>query len=547
MMKADSEIANEVALLSIDKIAKRLNIDDYEQYGKYIAKLPLKYIDEDKVQNSKLILVTAMSPTKAGIGKTTVSVGLSMALNKLGKNCVAALREPSLGPCFGMKGGACGGGYSQVLPMDKINLHFTGDFHAVTTAHNMITALMDNYLYQNKMQLKQTLWKRVLDINDRSLRQVITGLGPTSNGGLHNSGFDITPASEIMAILCLSKDLDDLRCRLDNILLGYKEDGSEFILSELNCTGSIVALLKDAMMPNLVQTIENTPAIVHGGPFANIAHGCNTIVATKMALSLGEYCVTEAGFGADLGAEKFFDIKCRQLGKYPNAVVLVVTVGGIKEQGNGDLVDGMQNVLRHIENLQTMGLNVVVAINRYPNDTEDDYKLIKSMCANQHGEIMPTNAVVCSEFTDGGNGCIDLANEVINECEKPNLIKYNAIYKLEDSLTDKIENICKKIYRASNIQYSAKVLRMIKTLEANDYYKDFPVCIAKTQYSFTDDPKILNAPKDFTFTINDIVINRGSRFIVAIAGDMMRMPGLPKKPAALKIDVDESGKIIGLS
>lgn len=546
-MKTDSEIANEAILEPISKIAEKLNIDDYEQYGKYIAKLPLKYINEEKVQNSKLILVTAMSPTKAGIGKTTVSVGLSMALNKIGKNCVAALREPSLGPCFGMKGGACGGGYSQVLPMDKINLHFTGDFHAVTTAHNMIAALMDNYLYQNKIQLKQTLWKRVLDINDRSLRQIITGLGPNTNGGLHNSGFDITPASEIMAILCLSKDLDDLRHRLDNILLGYKEDGSEFILSELNCTGSIVALLKDAMMPNLVQTIENTPGIVHGGPFANIAHGCNTIVATKMALSLGDYCVTEAGFGADLGAEKFFDIKCRQLGRYPDTVVLVVTIAGIKEQGNGDLSIGMQNVLRHIKNIQTMGLNIIVAINRYPNDIEDDYISVKSILSNQYGEISPVKAIVCSEFVDGGNGCIDLANEVIEECENHCLVKYNAIYKLSDILQDKIENVCKKIYNAAIIQYSTKAIKMIKTLEENDYYKEFPVCIAKTQYSFTDDPKVLGAPKDFTFTINDIVINRGSGFIVAIAGDMMRMPGLPKKPAALNIDVDENGKIIGLS
>lgn len=546
-MKSDSEIANEAKLVSINDIVNNLHIDDFEQYGKYIAKIPLKYINEDKIQNSKLILVTAMSPTKAGIGKTTVSVGLSMALNKIGKNCVAALREPSLGPCFGMKGGACGGGYSQVLPMDKINLHFTGDFHAITSAHNMIAALLDNYLYQHKMQLKQKLWKRVLDVNDRSLRQIITGIGAYTNGGLQNSGFDITPASEIMAILCLSKDLEDLRDRIDNILLGYKEDNSEFLFKELNCTGSIVALLKDAMMPNLVQTIENTTAIIHGGPFANIAHGCNTIIATKMALSLGDYCVTEAGFGADLGAEKFFDIKCRQLGKYPDAVVLVVTVGGIKEQGNGDIQIGMKNVLRHIENLQNMGLNVIVAINKFPTDIEEDYNVIKLMCETHPENIQPINAIVCSEFTDGSDGCIDLANAVIKETEKTPLIKYNAIYKLDDSIKDKIENVVKKIYRASSIQYSNRALKLLNKIEESDYYKDFPVCIAKTQYSFSDDPHLLNAPSDFIFTINDIVINRGSRFIVAIAGDMMRMPGLPKFPAALKIDVNNEGKIIGLS
>lgn len=546
-MKSDSEIANDVKLVSINDIANNLHIDNFEQYGKYIAKIPLKYINEDKIQNSKLILVTAMSPTKAGIGKTTVSVGLSMALNKVGKKCVAALREPSLGPCFGMKGGACGGGYSQVLPMDKINLHFTGDFHAVTSAHNMIAALLDNYLYQHKMQLKQKLWKRVLDVNDRSLRQIITGIGAYTNGGIQNSGFDITPASEIMAILCLSKDLEDLRDRIDNILLGYKEDNSEFLFKELNCTGSIVALLKDAMMPNLVQTIENTPAIIHGCPFANIAHGCNTIVATKMALSLGDYCVTEAGFGADLGAEKFFDIKCRRLGKYPDAVVLVVTVGGIKEQGNGDIQNGMKNVLRHIENLQNLGLNVVIAINKFPTDTEEDYNVIKLMCEMHPENIQPINAIVCSEFTDGSDGCIDLANAIIKETEKTPLIKYNAIYKLDDSIKDKIENVVKKVYRASSVQYSNRALKLLNKIEESDYYKDFPVCIAKTQYSFSDDPHLLNAPIDFIFTINDIVINRGSRFIVAIAGDMMRMPGIPKFPAALKIDVNNEGKIIGLS
>lgn len=460
-MKSDSEIANEAYLKPISQICKELNISDYEQYGKYIAKLPLNYITDNYNENN-LILVTSMSPTKAGIGKTTVSVGLSMALNRIGKKTIVALREPSLGPCFGMKGGACGGGYSQVLPMDKINLHFTGDFHAVTSAHNMITALMDNYLYQNKIQLKKTLWKRVLDVNDRSLRQIITGLGPNTNGGLHNSGFDITPASEIMAILCLSKDLDDLRNRLDNILLGYKEDNSEFLFSELNCTGSIVALLKDAMMPNLVQTIENTPAIIHGGPFANIAHGCNTVVATKMALSLADYCVTEAGFGADLGAEKFFDIKCRQLNKYPNAVVVVCTIPGLRLQGGviesdkntpnlSAMMIGVTNLKQHIQNLKDLGLNIVVAHNSYPSDTKEEINALQSLC-----ERLNVGLATCTEFTDGGNGCIDLANKVVDLCTNgSNLTKYNGVYNLNDSLFDKIYNVVSKIYHGDAVVYSA--------------------------------------------------------------------------------------------
>lgn len=545
-MKTDSEIANSAKLSTIQQIAKKLNIKDFEQYGKYIAKIPLNYINSETIQKSKLVLVTAMSPTKAGIGKTTVSVGLSMALNKIGKKTIAALREASLGPCFGMKGGACGGGYSQVLPMDKINLHFTGDLHAITTAHNMITALMENYLFQNKITLKQILWKRVLDVNDRSLRQIITGLGPNANGGLQNSGFDITAASEIMAILCLSEDLVDLQNRLDNILLGYKEDGTEFLFSELQCTGAIVAILKDALLPNLVQTSEKTPAIIHGGPFANIAHGCNSIIATKMALSLGDYCVTEAGFGADLGAEKFLDIKCRQLGKYPDAIVLVVTVPGIKEQGNGSIQEGMMNVERHVANLQNMGFNVIIAINEYPTDTQEDYNLIR-MSIMMADKYFQTSVVNCSPYSKGSKGCIELAEEVVKECNIERNILPNAIYNLEDSLTTKIENVAKRIYRATNVQYSEKAANMIKKLEESDFYKGFPVCIAKTQYSFSDNPALLNAPDNFTFTINDIVINRGARFIVAIAGNIVRMPGLPKNPAALKISINKDGKIDGLS
>lgn len=545
-MKTDSEIANSVKLSTIQQIAKKLNIKDFEQYGKYIAKIPLNYINKENIRKSKLVLVTAMSPTKAGIGKTTVSVGLSMALNKIGKKTIAALREPSLGPCFGMKGGACGGGYSQVLPMDKINLHFTGDLHAITTAHNMITALMENYLFQNKITLKQILWKRVLDVNDRSLRQIIAGLGANANGGLQNSGFDITAASEIMAILCLSEDLVDLQNRIDNILLGYKENDSEFLFGELKCTGAIVAILKDALLPNLVQTSEKTPAIIHGGPFANIAHGCNSIIATKMALSLGDYCVTEAGFGADLGAEKFLDIKCRQLGKYPDAIVLVVTVPGIKEQGNGSIQEGMLNVERHVANLQNMGFNVIIAINEYPTDTQEDYNLIR-MNIMMTDKYFQTTVVNCSPYSKGSKGCIELAEEVVKECNIERNIFPNAIYNLEDLLTAKIENVAKRIYRANNVQYSEKAANMIKKIEESDFYKEFPVCIAKTQYSFSDNPVLLNAPDDFIFTINDIVINRGARFIVAIAGNIVRMPGLPKNPAALKISIDKDGKIIGLS
>lgn len=546
-MKTDSEIANSAKLSTIQQIAKKLNIKDFEQYGKYIAKIPLNYINKENIRKSKLVLVTAMSPTKAGIGKTTVSVGLSMALNKIGKKTIAALREPSLGPCFGMKGGACGGGYSQVLPMDKINLHFTGDLHAITTAHNMITALMENYLFQNKITLKQILWKRVLDVNDRSLRQIIAGLGANANGGLQNSGFDITAASEIMAILCLSEDLVDLQNRIDNILLGYKENDSEFLFGELKCTGAIVAILKDALLPNLVQTSEKTPAIIHGGPFANIAHGCNSIIATKMALSLGDYCVTEAGFGADLGAEKFLDIKCRQLGKYPDAIVLVVTVPGIKEQGSGSIQEGMLNVERHVANLQNMGFNVIIAINEYPTDTQEDYNLIR-MNIMMTDKYFQTTVVNCSPYSKGSKGCIELAEEVVKECNIERNIFPNAIYNLEDLLTAKIENVAKRIYRANNVQYSEKAANMIKKIEESDFYKEFPVCIAKTQYSFSDNPALLNAPNDFIFTINDIVINRGARFIVAIAGNIVRMPGLPKNPAALKISIDnKDGKIIGLS
>lgn len=556
-MKTDIEISNETPLRPITEIAEGLGIrtEDLEPYGRFIAKVPLSYIDEEKVRRSHLILVTSISPTKAGIGKTTVSIGLDLGLRKIGKNAIVVLREPSLGPCFGMKGGACGGGYAQVLPMEKINLHFTGDFHAVTSAHNMITALMDNYLYQNKLQLKQTLWKRVLDVNDRALRQIITGLGPSTNGGLHNSGFDITPASEIMAILCLSRDLDDLRTRLDNILLGYKEDGSEFLLKEIGVTGSIVALLMDAMKPNLVQTVENTPAIIHGGPFANIAHGCNTLVATKMGLSLCDYVVTEAGFGADLGAEKFLDIKCRQLGRYPDLTVLVATCNGLKMHGGVDekeiklpniegLRRGFANLDSHIANLRKWGQQVVVSFNRYANDTDDEIQCLIDHCAE-----LGVKCVVNNAFLEGGKGAMELAQAVVEQiAEAPSKHNPDAIYTLSDSMTlsERICAVGKKIYGADEVIIEPSAKTKLAKLEQNEAYKNFPVCVAKTQFSFSDDPKRYGRPTGFNITISDIVINRGSGFIVAIAGAMMRMPGLPKAPAALQIDVVD-GKIVGLS
>lgn len=555
-MKSDIEIANSTKLKPIGEIGDMLGIkrDDLVPYGKYIAKIPLDYIDESKINKSKLILVTSISPTKAGIGKTTVSVGLTLGLNKIGKKSIVVLREPSLGPCFGMKGGACGGGYAQVLPMDKINLHFTGDFHAVTSAHNMIAALKDNYLYHNKIILKQDLWKRVIDVNDRGLREIITGLGPTTNGGLRNSGFDITPASEIMAILCLSKNLDDLRARLDNILLGYYQDGREFLFSELGCTGSIVALLKDAMMPNLVQTTENTPAIVHGGPFANIAHGCNTVVATKMGLSLSDYVVTEAGFGADLGAEKFYDIKCRELGRFSDLTVLVVTCQGLKMHGgcpeseikkpNMDmLVKGFANLNTHILNIRGFGQKIVVSFNRFADDTDDEVNALIEHCAQ-----LGIKCVVNNAFLNGGEGAVELANTVVDTISDDSYtLAGRYLYSLDNDVRVKIESVVKNVYGADNVVYSDKASKMLDKVDAEPYYKNFPVCIAKTQYSFTDNPKDYVTVTGFDFTIRDVVINRGSGFIVAIAGEMMRMPGLPKHPCAEKIDVDENGDIIGLS
>ena len=555
-MKTDIEIARSVQMRRIIDIAESIGIpeDKVDQYGRYMAKVSRSLINEEKIAKSKLILVTAITATKAGIGKTTVSVGLALGLNKIGKNAIVALREPSLGPCFGMKGGAAGGGYAQVVPMEKINLHFTGDFHAVTSAHNMISALMDNYIYQHQADgfaLKEVIWKRVLDVNDRSLRNIVTGLGPRTNGLTAESGFDITPASELMAILCLSTDLDDMRRRIDNILLGYTFDDKPFMVKDLGVTGAILVLLKTAFKANLVQTTEGTPAFIHGGPFANIAHGCNSIVATKTAMSFGDYVITEAGFGADLGAEKFFNIKCRKSGLKPDLTVLVATLNGLKMHGGTALEDiqkpdaegvkkGFANLDRHIKNLQDFGQSVVVSFNKYASDTEEEINLVKEHCAELGVPFALNNA-----WAEGGTGAVDLANLVVETIENNPSGPLKFTYSDEQSITEKIETVAKNLYRASNVTYSAVARKKIAAAEKMGF-GHFPICIAKTQYSFSQDPKLYGAPEGFRFDIKDIVINTGSEMIVAIAGDIIRMPGLPKVPQANKIDII-NGVIEGLS
>ena len=555
-MKSDIEIARETSLKRIEEIAGSIGVptDEINNYGKYIAKLPLSLIDEEKIKKSNLILVTAITPTKAGIGKTTVSIGLSLGLNRIGKKAVVALREPSLGPCFGMKGGAAGGGYSQVLPMENINLHFTGDFHAITSAHNMITALLDNYIYHNRktgLALKEIKWKRVLDVNDRSLRNVITGLGGSANGLPTESGFDITPASEIMAILCLSKDLDDLRRRVGNILLGYTFDDQPLTVNDLGIAGAITVLLKDAIQPNLVQTTENTAAFVHGGPFANIAHGCNSIIATKMALSYGDYVITEAGFGADLGAEKFFDIKCRKAGLSPKLTVIVATAqslklhGGvpedkIKEQNIEGLKNGLQNLDKHIENIKLFGQSVIVTFNRFASDTDEEIALVAEHCREMGVGFCMNNV-----FADGGKGGEELAKLVVETIEKTPSEPLKYIYEDEDSVRTKIDKVAKQIYGAKDIAYSIVALKKIKQIESLGI-SHYPICIAKTQYSFSADPKAYGVAKNFDLNVRDIIINNGAEMIVVIMGDIMRMPGLPKEPQAKNIDIVD-GNIEGLS
>lgn len=555
-MKSDIEIARSIKLERIENIAEHYGIptDELENYGKFIAKVPVKLIDEKKVNKSNLILVTAITPTLAGIGKTTVSVGLTLGLNRIGKKAICALREPSLGPCFGRKGGAAGGGYAQVLPMEKINLHFTGDFHAITSAHNMISALLDNYIYQNKdngFSLKEILWNRVLDINDRGLRDVVTGLGGKANGIVRETGFDITPASEIMAILCLATDEEDLRRRINNITLGYTTDDRPFTVKDLGVGGAITALLLDAISPNLVQTTEHTAAFVHGGPFANIAHGCNSVIATKMAMTFSDYTITEAGFGADLGAEKFYNIKCRKAGLQPKLTVLVATTqalkmhGGvakdaIKEENHEGLTKGLANLDKHINNLQVFGQTVVVAFNRYANDTDAEIDIVR-----QHCKELSIGFAVNNAFVEGGKGAEELARLVVDTIEHHSSAPLYPTYSNEDSIETKISKVARHIYGAATITYSTAAKKKIKTATENGFSR-FPICIAKTQYSFSTDPKAYGVAKDFEFHVRDIVINSGAEMVVVVAGDIMRMPGLPKAPQANFIDVAD-GKIIGLS
>ena len=555
-MKSDIEIAREVSLRKIKEIATGLGIprEEVQNYGRYIAKIPIHLIDEEKIRQHNLILVTAITPTKAGIGKTTVSIGLALGLNKIGKKAVVALREPSLGPCFGMKGGAAGGGYSQVLPMENINLHFTGDFHAVTSAHNMITALLDNYIYQTRNTcegLKEIKWKRVLDVNDRSLRNIVSGLGGSANGVPTETGFDITPASEIMAILCLATDIEDLKRRIGNILLGYTNDDKPFTVNDLGVAGAITVLLKDALLPNLVQTTENTAAFVHGGPFANIAHGCNSVLATKMALTYGDYVITEAGFGADLGAEKFFDIKCRKAGLTPKLTVIVATAqslklhGGvpenkIKEQNIDGMKNGFENLDKHVENMKRFGQEVIVTFNRYASDTDEEIALVAEHC-REIGVGFCMNNV----FAAGGEGGAELAKLVVDTIEKKPSTPLKYIYEDDESIRSKIKKVSEQIYGAASVVYTTLADKKIKQIESLGI-SHYPICIAKTQYSFSSDPKAYGVAKNFELKVRDIIINNGAEMIVVIMGEIMRMPGLPKDPQAKRIDIVD-GVIEGLS
>ena len=555
-MLSDIQIAQQTPCLPITEIAKKLNIDadDLELYGKYKAKLPLslnkKYADRE---NGKLILVTAINPTPAGEGKTTITVGLGQAMNKIGKNACIALREPSMGPVFGVKGGAAGGGYSQVIPMEDINLHFTGDMHAITAANNLLCAIIDNHLQQGndlKIDQRRILFKRCLDMNDRALRNVIVGLGGKVNGVPREDGFMITVASEIMAILCLATDIEDLKARLGNILVAYTLDNQPVYARDLNAVGSMAALLKDAIKPNLVQTLENTPAIMHGGPFANIAHGCNSVTATKLALKLADYCITEAGFGADLGAEKFLDIKCRYAGLKPDCIVVVATIRALKYNGGVARADlqnenvealkaGIVNLKTHIENMKKYNVPVVVAINKFHTDTDAEVAYIKEFC-----EEMQVPVSLAEVFAKGGEGGMDLAEKVCATIDEGKA-DFAPIYDEKLSIKEKLNTIAKEIYRADGVIFTAAAEKAIKDIEALGQDK-LPVCVAKTQYSLSDDPTKLGKPENFTMTVREVKLSAGAGFIVALTGDIMTMPGLPKVPAAYKIDVDADGKIDGL-
>lgn len=555
-MKTDVQIAQEAIMEPIGKIAQHLEIpeDELELYGKYKAKISLNYWNTtlQQKENGKLILVTAINPTPAGEGKTTTSIGLGDALHKLGKKTAIALREPSLGPCFGMKGGAAGGGYAQVVPMEDINLHFTGDFHAITSAHNLLAAVIDNHIQQGNaldLDVRRITWKRVVDLNDRALRNIICGLGGKAHGVPRETGFDITVASEMMAILCLTSDLEDMKKRLGNIIIGYTRSGRPVRAEELNVTGALTLLFKDAIKPNLVQTLEGTPALIHGGPFANIAHGCNSVMATKYALKMADYTVTEAGFGADLGAEKFLDIKCRFTGFKPDAVVIVATIRALKMHGGlaktelateniEALKKGMTNLAKHIENIQKFGLPIVVAINAFPTDTENELQELKALC-----ESMGASVSISEAWAKGGEGAIDLAQKVVEATEKPSNFQY--MYDVNDSIKDKINTIATKIYGADGVNYTPAVEKTIAEFEAEGLDK-MPICMAKTQYSLSDDQFKLGAPTGFKITVRELRISAGAGFIVALTGNILTMPGLPKKPAAENMDIDINGKITGL-
>ena len=553
--KTDIEIAQACTMRPITEIAKIAGVDEkyLELYGKYKAKIDYNLLRETDRKDGKLILVTAINPTPAGEGKTTTTVGLADGLRRLGKNTLVALREPSLGPVFGVKGGAAGGGYAQVVPMEDINLHFTGDFHAIGAANNLLAAMLDNHVQQGNalgIDVKRIVWKRCVDMNDRQLRNVIDGLGGRMQGVPREDGFDITVASEIMAVLCLSADIPDLKARLGRMVVAYTFDGQPVTAHDLKAEGAMAALLKDALKPNLVQTLEGTPSFIHGGPFANIAHGCNSVMATKIALKLSDYCVTEAGFGADLGAEKFLDIKCRLAGLTPAAVVVVATVRALKNHGgvpkaelNNEnleaLEKGLPNLLQHVENItQVYGLPCVVAINAFPTDTAAELKLVEDKC-----RALGVNVALSEVWAKGGEGGIALAEEVVRLCEQES--NFTFAYDVEDSIEDKLNAIAKKIYHADGVALTPGARKQMKELEANGF-GNLPICMAKTQYSFSDDPTLLGAPRGFTVTVRNLKVSAGAGFLVALTGDIMTMPGLPKVPAAEKIDVDETGKITGL-
>ena len=557
-MKSDIQIAQETEMRPIVEIAEMAGVDEkyLEQYGRYKAKIDYNIMKAEGFGNKgRLVLVTAISPTPAGEGKTTTTVGLADAMNKLGKKTMVALREPSLGPVFGIKGGAAGGGYAQVVPMEDINLHFTGDIHAIGAANNLLAALLDNHIKQGNalnVDLERITWKRCLDMNDRQLRKIEDGLGGKANGVPRKDGFDITVASEIMAILCLSNDINDLKDRISRIVVAYNTDGEPVTAADLKAQGAMAALLKDALKPNLVQTLEGTPAFIHGGPFANIAHGCNSIMATKMALGLSDYVITEAGFGADLGAEKFLDIKCRMAGIRPSAVVIVATVRALKNHGGvakdmlaeeniEALEAGIPNLMRHVENITNVyNLPVVVAINRFPQDTEAELQLIENKCRE-----MGVNVRLSEVWAKGGEGGTVLAEEVVRLCENNEKCEMTFAYELCETIEEKIRNIARRIYRAENVEFTPEAAEKMQKLQELGF-GELPVCIAKTQYSFSDNEKLLGAPEGFTLTVRDMKVSAGAGFVVALTGKIMTMPGLPKVPAAEKIDVDENGRITGL-